>query len=336
MKLAPIDFEIKSRGIEHIIVHTGQHYDEKMSNSFFEMLGISEPKYNLEVGSKSHGYQTGEMLGKIEDVLNVEMPNWVIVYGDTNSTLAGAIAASKLNLRIAHLEAGLRSFNRRMPEEINRVLTDHASDLLLAPTSNAMEHLNKEGLADKSVLVGDVMVDNCIRLAKQSSKSLNTFNSEYVLATIHRAENTDSVTRLEQIMSLLDSIEIPILLTAHPRLKAKANEFGVQLEREHISVIEPLSYPEMINAVMHSSGVITDSGGLQKEAYILKKRCVTLRSETEWVETTRLGVNLLEQNPSPQKVFSFFDGADEGNWPNETPFGEGDAAKKAIEAILLN
>jgi len=334
VKLAPIDSEIRSRNLEHIVVHTGQHYDEKMSDNFFEMLGISEPSYNLRVGSKSHGHQTGEMLGKIEDVLKAEMPTWVLVYGDTNSTLAGALAAAKLNLRIAHLEAGLRSFNRRMPEEINRIVTDHASDLLLAPTNNAMDHLMNEGLGGKSVLVGDVMVDICLSLAAKAGKASISDNDKYVLATIHRAENTDSATRLEQIISLLDSVDLPVLLTAHPRLKAKASDFGIELDRGNISVIDPLSYPEMIEAVMNSSGVMTDSGGLQKEAFLLRKLCVTLRMETEWVETVELGVNLLGADPSPEAVSGFFSKFKDDSWPKAAPYGEGHASKKVIDALL--
>ncbi|NBO25923.1 MAG: UDP-N-acetylglucosamine 2-epimerase (non-hydrolyzing) [Actinobacteria bacterium] len=331
VKLAPIDKELRLRGIEHIIVHTGQHYDHNMSESFFELLDIPKPDFNLGIGSASHAGQTASMLEPLEKVFLKVNPSWVLVYGDTNSTLAAALAAIKIHKPLAHLEAGLRSFNRAMPEEHNRVLTDHASDLLLAPTQTAMNHLANEGLSAKSILVGDVMTDVCLNIAATQGTSFDpkslVGDSPFYVATIHRAENTDSPERLCRIIETLAGLDHPVLLTVHPRLAKFASEYGISLMRGSLRTTAPLSYPEMVSAVMQARGVVTDSGGLQKEAFLLKTACVTLRTETEWVETVELGVNLVDNLATSEQISDFITDAANNSWPTETPYGDGKAAE---------
>ncbi|TDE15897.1 non-hydrolyzing UDP-N-acetylglucosamine 2-epimerase [Jiangella asiatica] len=300
VKLAPVAEAFADSAHTHVIVHTGQHYDSNMSDVFFADLRIPDPDVHLGVGSGSHGVQTGSMLSVLDAVLDEHRPDWVLVYGDTNSTLAGALSAVKMHLPVAHLEAGLRSFNRAMPEEHNRVLTDHAADLLLAPTQVAMDHLRDEGLAARSVLVGDVMTDVCFRVrdaVRDTPPALpaGLEPGSYVVATIHRAENTDRPERLRAITESMAGLDVPVLLLAHPRLVARCHEFGIDLARPGSSLrtAEPLPYPGMVAAVLHAAGVVTDSGGLQKEAYLLGRPCTTLRSETEWVETLEDGWNVL-------------------------------------------
>ncbi|WP_026876250.1 non-hydrolyzing UDP-N-acetylglucosamine 2-epimerase [Jiangella gansuensis] len=300
VKLAPVAEAFAGSAYDHVIVHTGQHYDTNMSDVFFADLKIPDPDVHLGVGSGSHGVQTGSMLSVLDAVLDEHRPDWVLVYGDTNSTLAGALSAVKMHLPVAHLEAGLRSFNRAMPEEHNRVLTDHAADLLLAPTQVAMDHLRTEGLAARSVLVGDVMTDVCFRVrdAVRDTPPALPAGLEpggYVVSTIHRAENTDRPDRLRAIINGLAALPTKVLLLAHPRLVARCHEFGIELARPGSSLhtAEPLPYPGMVAAVLHSAGVVTDSGGLQKEAYLLGRPCTTLRGETEWVETLDDGWNVL-------------------------------------------
>jgi UDP-N-acetylglucosamine 2-epimerase (non-hydrolysing) len=299
VKLAPIAEAFAPTSHQHIIVHTGQHYDARMSDVFFADLRIPDPTVHLGVGSGSHGVQTGTMLAAMDAVLDEHQPDWVLVYGDTNSTLAGALAAVKMHLPVAHLEAGLRSFNRAMPEEHNRVLTDHAADLLLAPTEIAVGHLRREGLGDRAVNVGDVMTDVCFRVrdaVKGRPPALSRITTgDYVVSTVHRAENTDDPARLAAIVDHLADLPVPVVLLAHPRLVARCGDFGIALERpgSALHVTEPLAYPDMVAAVMHSAGVVTDSGGLQKEAFLLGRPCTTLRAETEWVETLDDGWNVL-------------------------------------------
>ncbi|WP_353988418.1 non-hydrolyzing UDP-N-acetylglucosamine 2-epimerase [Ruicaihuangia caeni] len=336
VKLAPIAEAMRSRA-EHIVVHTGQHYDELMSDVFFRDLGISAPDVNLAVGSGKHGAQTGAMLSGLEPLLERYAPDWVLVYGDTNSTLAAAIAAVKLHMPVAHLEAGLRSFNRRMPEEHNRVLTDHAADLLLAPTEVAMRHLASEGLASRSVLVGDVMTDVLYavrdRVAGQSLPlPAGVEPGRFLLATLHRPDNTDDRDRLGVIVEQLSSLDLPVVLAAHPRLRAAAERWGVDLERGSIRVVEPLAYPALVSAVASSAGVITDSGGLQKEAFLLRVPCTTVRRETEWVETVELGWNQLVGDDLEQ-----LGSAANRPRPAETeatPYGDGSAAQRVVEALI--
>lgn len=336
VKLAPIARAMKGRA-EHIIVHTGQHYDELMSDVFFQDLGIPAPDYNLGVGSGKHGEQTGAMLAGLEKVFEEAQPDVVLVYGDTNSTLAAALAAVKIHIPVAHLEAGLRSFNRRMPEEHNRVLTDHASDLLLSPTEVGMKHLAGEGLAGRSVMVGDVMTDVLFRvrehLAEQRQPLPDGVSAgKYFVCTIHRPDNTDDPTRLKAIVESLAALGMPVLLLAHPRLKALAEAHGISLAAGSIVLHEPLAYPQLVNAVANSAGVVTDSGGLQKEAFLLRIPCTTIRPETEWVETVELGWNMLVnddlsklapavQRPAPDPT-------------DATPYGDGNAAQRTVDALL--
>ena len=269
VKLGAISRAAKLFDLQHIIINTGQHYDPNMSDVFFDELKIPTPDYDLGIGSASHGVQTGAMMSALDPIISEINPDWVLVYGDTNSTLAATLSAVKMHIKVVHLEAGLRSFNREMPEEHNRVLTDHASDLLLAPTEIAMQHLQKEGLISRAILIGDVMTDICL-LTRDSIKnfeSVTKVSNPYVLATIHRAENTDDPIRLRNLVEKLQNSLISIHLLAHPRLIAKANEFNINLRAGALSVFDPVSYPEMVKLIMHSNGVVTDSGGLQKKRF---------------------------------------------------------------------
>lgn len=289
IKAATVSRVIKNRNnIQEIIIHTGQHYDNNMSDIFFKELDIPVPGINLGVGSSSHGKQTAEMLSGIESVLLSEKPDWLLVYGDTNSTVAGSLAAAKLNIPIAHVEAGLRSFNRRMPEEINRIATDHISTCLFAPTQNAMHLLKNEGLADRSVFSGDVMYDSILHykeIARKKCKLENIAEVEpgkYFLATVHRQENTDVLSNLQSIFLAFSELDMPVIVPLHPRTLKFMDNVSY---RSNVKIIEPVGYLEMITLLDHSYKVLTDSGGLQKEAFFLKKPCVTLREETEWIET---------------------------------------------------
>ncbi|WP_308468129.1 non-hydrolyzing UDP-N-acetylglucosamine 2-epimerase [Rathayibacter soli] len=335
VKLAPIARAMAGRA-EHIVVHTGQHYDELMSDVFFRDLGIPAPDVNLAIGSGRHGEQTGAMLRAIEPVFERYQPDWILVYGDTNSTLAAAVAAVKLHLPVAHLEAGLRSFNRRMPEEHNRVLTDHAADLLLAPTEVAMSHLRDEGLAARSVLVGDVMTDVLFRVRDFVSAAPRLLPEgvrpgDYYVATIHRPDNTDDPERLREIVKQLAAVDRPVALLVHPRLAHAAADQGIDLAQGAIRPTAPLAYPELVHAVMHSVGVVTDSGGLQKEAFLLRVPCTTVRPETEWVETVELGWNVLVGSELQRITASV-----SRPWPADTdaaPYGDGHAARRVVTAL---
>lgn len=336
VKLSPIAHACERAGIEHIIVHTGQHYDPLLSDVFFEDLKIPAPDEHLGVGSGSHGKQTGDMMGRLDDVITAHDPDWVLVYGDTNSTLAAAVSAVKLHYPLAHLEAGLRSFNRAMPEEINRVLTDHAADLLLAPTEVAATHLAAEGLADRTVVVGDVMTDVLMNEvaaldddASPITEKLDFEPGSYSLATIHRAENTDSPERLKTIIDSLQSVDHPVVILAHPRLVAKAGQHGITLEGGSLHVVESLPYPQLLASARSARGIITDSGGLQKEAFLLRTPCTTVRPQTEWVETVELGWNVLVEpsglvaaatRPRPAET-------------DETPYGDGQAADRVVSVL---
>ena len=338
VKLAPIAKAFEAEGIDHRIIHTGQHYDVNMSESFFVELGIPAPDLHLGVGGGSHGVMTGRMLEELDPALSGLEPDWVLVYGDTNSTIAGTLSAVKLHLRVAHLEAGLRSFNRRMPEEHNRVLTDHAADLCLAPTADAMAHLADEGLAARSILVGDVMTDVCLQVRDSVVAAQRTVpgipsGQRYVLATIQRAENTDDPHRLRTILTSLNSLDVPVYLPAHPRLKARLDSGDLGITLENLHLIEPLAYPDMVAAVMNAAGVITDSGGLQKEAFLLGTVCTTVRTETEWVETIRNGWNVLDPN-----LERLAETATRNNPPADptAPYGDGTAAFTVARTLLDN
>ncbi|GAA1749489.1 non-hydrolyzing UDP-N-acetylglucosamine 2-epimerase [Agromyces humatus] len=337
VKLAPIAEAAIAAGAEHVIVHTGQHYDPMLSDVFFAELGIPNPDVHLGVGSGSHGVQTGAMLAALDAVIDEHRPDWVLVYGDTNSTLAATLSAVKMHVPVAHLEAGLRSFNRRMPEEHNRVLTDHAADLLLAPTEVAARHLAGEGLADRTVVVGDVMTDVLYRVRDEVSGTPSRLVEElglepggFAVATIHRAENTDDPDRLRAIVAGLAAADRPVVLLAHPRLRARADAAGIALDSGNLVAHAPLGYPELISAVMAGGAVVTDSGGLQKEAFLLRVPCTTIRTETEWVETVELGWNVLIDDPAdvPRSLRRA------APQPTDaTPYGQGTAAQLVISEL---
>jgi len=278
----------QNRDVAEILVHTGQHYDNNMSEVFFRELGIPEPDYNLGVGSGTHAEQTGAMLVGIEKILLTEKPDITLVYGDTNSTVAGALAAAKLNIPLAHVEAGLRSFNRAMPEEINRIITDRIAQILFAPTQTAADNLAREGLGGITRLSGDVMYDSVLfykaRILSDPGKYQTPgIPADYLLATIHRAENTDHPGNLQNIFRALSNINGMVILPIHPRTR-KIVRSSVTLPA-NVNIIDPVGYLEMMKLTMDARKVLTDSGGLQKEAYFLGKQCITLRTETEWVET---------------------------------------------------
>ena len=308
IKAAAVSREVRKRHHE-FLVHTGQHYDYSMSGVFFDGLEIPAPDVNLGVGSGLHGVQTGAMLAGIEGVLLSERPDRVLVYGDTNSTLAGALAASKLRLPVAHVEAGLRSFNRCMPEEINRVVADHLSDVLLCPSKTAVGNLANEGLSRNVHLVGDVMLD-VLNWARQRAtpqgptilQRLGLEERRYVLVTVHRSENTDNALRLSGIIDALNAINEPVLFPVHPRARKAIAEARYAV-KPHVRLIEPLGYFEMVVAAGSARLILTDSGGVQKEAYWLGVPCVTLRDETEWVETVEAGWNALVGS-DPEKILS--------------------------------
>lgn len=280
-------------GIEEIIIHTGQHYDENMSDIFFQEMKIPKPKYHLGVSGLSHGAMTGRMLEKIEEVLLQEKPDWVLVYGDTNSTLAGALAAKKLHVKLAHVEAGLRSFNLKMPEEINRILTDRISDLLFVPTDIGKRNLSNEGITEKTskiVISGDVMYDAAIFYSNLARPI--PYEQGFGLVTCHRAENTDNLDNLKAIVEALNEIhqKQKILWPVHPRTRAQLRKYSIKTE---FNLIEPVGYLEMLSLIKNANLIMTDSGGLQKEAYFFEKPCITLRNETEWSELVESGCNIL-------------------------------------------
>jgi UDP-GlcNAc3NAcA epimerase len=296
VKAAAVSRVLRKRHTE-ILVHTGQHYDYEMSGVFFEGLELPRPDMNLGVGSGSHGAQTGAMLQGIEKILLSEKPDYLVIYGDTNSTLAGALAASKLSVPVAHIEAGLRSFNRRMPEEINRVMADHLSELRLCPSDTAVRNLAAEGLTHNSHQVGDVMLDVLHwarrRLAERPSEILHCLglkHRSFLLATVHRSENTDDQRRLEQILDAFNSLDEPVVFPVHPRTRKMIRGYHL---KDHVRPIDPVGYLDMIALSGAARMILTDSGGLQKEAYWLGVPCLTMREETEWVETVESGWNVL-------------------------------------------
>ncbi len=346
IKVGPILRAIEKHNQEHpqhsiqeILVHTGQHYDYMMSRVFFEELQMKEPDYHLGVGSGTHGQQTGEMLKRLEDVLRKEKPDLVMVYGDTNSTLAGALAAAKLHIPVAHVEAGLRSFNRKMPEEINRVLTDHVSDLLFCPTERAVENLRREGITQGVHWVGDVMYDAVLQyaeMAERRSRILDELGLEkrrYALATVHRAENTDDPVRLSLIFETLDGIAcdgLPVIVPLHPRTRKQLE--SLKLPLNGLRLIEPVSYSDMLLLEKQAKIILTDSGGVQKEAFFFRVPCVTLRDETEWVETVETGWNTLV-GCDPERILRVALEARPGV-ESAWPYGDGRAGERIVEAIF--
>ena len=298
IKASSLSREIsKHNGCEEVIIHTGQHFDKNMSSIFFEEMEIPQPKYNLDINSLSHGAMTGRMLEEIEKILLIEKPNWVVVYGDTNSTIAGALAAKKLHIKIAHIEAGLRSFDMRMPEEINRILTDQISDILFCPTNTAVTNLKNDGFEKKEIIIsqsGDIMYDSALFYKNKMKRPEGLiFDAPYILVTIHRQENTDSKERLWNIISSLNALADEgnnIVWPIHPRTKKIIENYGWVIK---FDCIAPVGYLEMLYMLDNCSLVITDSGGLQKEAYFFNKFCLTLRDSTEWIELVKNDVNIL-------------------------------------------
>ena len=320
-----------SNFIYESIIHTGQHYDHNMSQVFFDELEISEPKYNLGIGSGSHGKMTGAMLESIESVLLNEKPDWVLVYGDTNSTLAGALSAVKLHIPVAHVEAGLRSFNRRMPEEINRVLTDHMGTLLFCPTERAVNNLKQEGITNGVFNIGDVMYDAMLYYRKKAV--VPNRNDPYALASLHRAENTDDPDRLRSIFSALNDSPVPILLPLHPRTR-KVLEQEKVLANKHVEIVEPLSYFSILGHLEKCAFVLTDSGGMQKEAYFFDKKCITVRDETEWTELVDCGANRVVGAESTAILDAFQWALNEKKGFKTGLYGDGDAGKKIVRHLV--
>ncbi|MDR5658766.1 UDP-N-acetylglucosamine 2-epimerase (non-hydrolyzing) [Serpentinicella sp. ANB-PHB4] len=347
IKAAPFSEEFRKNNQE-ILVHTGQHYDANMSDVFFEELGIPKPDYNLGVGSGSHGKQTAKMLEGIEEIILKEKPDGLLVYGDTNSTLAGALAASKLHIPVYHVEAGLRSYNKLMPEEQNRILTDHISDMLLCPTQTAVKNLSEEGITTGVVNTGDIMYDTVIRniniseqkyvngkwfdeLVKENGSIRKLNEKEYYLATIHRAENTDNPDKLVNIFKAFSKLEKPVLLPLHPRTKKLIED--LEIDFSNIIIIKPIGYLLMLYLTSNAYMVVTDSGGLQKEAYYLKTPCTTLRDQTEWVETLINDWNVLSPTDEDSITSTVTRKLTCFNHPQPDLFGDGHTAKYICEAI---
>jgi UDP-GlcNAc3NAcA epimerase len=335
VKAAVVSKALSQAGIDEQIVHTGQHYDHEMSTVFWEELGLPAPSVNLEVGSGSHGKQTGIMLQKLEKfVLDLsKKPEALLVYGDTNSTLAGAIAASKLHIPVVHVEAGLRSFNREMPEEINRVLTDHVSDILFCSSKQGVEQLSKEGIVKNVYNVGDVMYDALLTFSEIADKKFELQDilpfetNSYYLATIHRPSNTDNDENLNSIIGAFGKLENPVIWPVHPRNKKKLAELDIP---ENLYLIDPVSYFKMMVLLKNCTKVITDSGGLQKEAYWMKKPCITVREETEWVETLEGGWNILT-DPIQKNILLSVQKSPSQSW--KSLYGDGKASVKIAETI---
>ncbi|MCC6772658.1 MAG: UDP-N-acetylglucosamine 2-epimerase (non-hydrolyzing) [Gemmatimonadaceae bacterium] len=338
IKAWPVGRALQAAGIVEHLVHSGQHYDDQMSQVFFDEMGIRAPDQNLEVGSGAHGAQTGRMLIALEQVMEAERPDWVLVYGDTNTTLAGAVAACKLHIPIAHVESGLRSYNRRMPEEHNRVLTDHCSSLLLCPTQTAVDNLTREGVTEGVHLVGDVMYDAVVHfgaVARARSQVLSRTEVQegaYYLATIHRPYNTDDPDRLVGLLTALDQLDAPVVLPMHPRTHARLATHRRDGAFQQLRIIPPVGYLDMLRLEHGARAVVTDSGGVQKESYFFGVPCFTLRPETEWVETVQSGWNTLAGDDGAE-LSALVAGWQRPTLPPPPFFGSGDAAVR-IAALL--
>ncbi len=339
IKAAPVSREIR-KSFKEILVHTGQHYDSNMSDVFFDELHIPKPDYNLEIGSGGHGEQTGHMLIELEKVVLKEKPDYILIYGDTNSTLAGALVGAKLHIPVLHVEAGLRSYNRRMPEEINRVLADQVSDVLFCPTETAVKNLKKEGITKGVYNVGDVMYDAVLyntEIALKKSKILKNLAikpKKYALCTIHRAENTDDKKRLTSIFNALTDSDMNIILPLHPRTKKYLNEYNLlnKKSEKNIKIIDPVGPLDMLALEIGAKLIITDSGGVQKEAYFMEVPCVTLRDETEWVETVESGNNVIV-GADYNKIQRALKEKRKFKNSRKKYFGDGRAAKKIMKRI---
>lgn len=341
IKMAPVSVELRRIKIDEVLIHTGQHYDYEMDRIFFEQLQIREPDYNLKVGSGTHAYQTGEMLKRLDGILIKEKPDLVLVYGDTNSTLAGALAAAKLKIPVAHVEAGLRCYDKSVPEEINRVLTDHLSEYLFPPTENAEKNLKAEGITGKVYLTGDVMLDATLQSLEKAEKTskvmekLNLNPKGYLLATVHRAENTDQKENLGNIMKAFIECERQIVFPAHPRTCKALKSYMLYDElanASNIILIKPLGYFDMLMLEKNAEKIITDSGGVQKEAYFLKVPCITLREKTEWVETVEDGWNILV-GPYKERIIKAINKFEPKSANYAYKFGNGQASRKIAKTL---
>jgi UDP-GlcNAc3NAcA epimerase len=331
-----------SADIQEVLVHTGQHYDKNMSDVFFDELDIPHPNYNLEISGGNHGAMTGRMLEGVEKVLLQEKPDWLLIYGDTNSTLAGALAAAKLHIPVAHVEAGLRSFNMRMPEEVNRILSDRISSLLFCPTDTAVQNLASEGLRTGVHNVGDVMHDVALffrERARQHSGAMERHGlreREFALATCHRAENTDDPAKLKGILAGLAAVAelMPVVLPLHPRTRKLASDYQLGSYLDRLHVIEPLPFLDMVALEQAAKLILTDSGGVQKEAFFFQVPCITLREETEWVETVSSGWNTLVGSDN-HRIRAVADSLVQGVGTRHavTPYGNGDASKKILQLL---
>jgi UDP-GlcNAc3NAcA epimerase len=338
VKAAVVCRALIAGGIEQSLIHTGQHYDDEMSEVFFRELGIPAPEINLGVGSASHAVQTADIMKGLDPILTANPPDWMLVYGDTNSTLAAALVASKLGIRQAHVEAGLRSFNRSMPEELNRIVADHLGDLLLCPTTTAVDNLAHEGLAGRAVLTGDVMYDAALTfrdIAERGESMLKKQWSQgaFALATIHRAENTDQPARLSGILRALEEIAAdvcPVVLPLHPRTLARLK--ADRWEPRRIHIMRPVSYLEMLLLEGRARMILTDSGGVQKEAYFMRVPCVTMRDETEWVETQANGCNQVTGTSHERIMEAVRRTGSAGPWGS--PYGAGNASGRIVEELL--
>jgi UDP-GlcNAc3NAcA epimerase len=343
IKSAPVSRALAARGIVEILLHTGQHYDELMSDVFFQEMDILAPKYNLGIGGLSHGAMTGRMLEQIESTLLAEKPDRMLVYGDTNSTLAGALAAAKLGIPVAHVEAGLRSFNMAMPEEINRRVTDHLSDMLFAPSDAAVENLHREGITSGVRRTGDVMYDAALQFIEVARKRSNALKrlglreGGYALATVHRSENTDDPVRLKNIFHALSTLaaEIAVVVPLHPRTRKKLEQNGFR-PAVGLQVVEPVGFLDMLVLEKHARLIATDSGGVQKEAYFYSVPCVTLREETEWVELVECGANRLAAPVGAREILDALRSALRGQMPKgirRNLYGDGKAAEAIATAF---
>jgi len=352
VKLAPVCRAIEAYNrrpasvpIEHSIIHTGQHYDRELADLFFSQMEIPEPRYNLAVGSGTHGTQIARMLERIEPILMTERPDWIIIYGDTNSTLAGALLAARLKLPVAHVEAGCRSGDTE-PEEQNRIVSDHLSRLLLAPCARAVENLATEGLgrehdpqARRVVMVGDVMYDALLqnrqlaeKCAQRTLERFSLTSKQYYLLTIHRAENTDDVERLRRILDAASALDLPVLFPVHPRTQQLLAASRASLNG-NLRSVAPLGYLEMLAAEMHARKILTDSGGVQKDAFYLEVPCVTLRDKTEWPETVAVGANRIGGSTA-ESIRAAVAAGHAQNWLAATPYGDGTAAGKIVNELL--
>ena len=344
IKAAAVSRALRDCGqFQEVVVHTGQHYDQNMSQTFFDELDMGLPSYNLEVASGSHAYQTGEILKRLDPVMVKERPELVLVYGDTNSTLAAALTAAKLNVPVAHVEAGLRSFNRRMPEEINRVLTDHVSTLLFCPTTAAIKNLEREGIVSNVWSTGDVMFDVALQFSgKSKAKStilhdLGIRPNKYILATVHRVENTDQKDRLSNIFGGLGKIsaEISVVVPVHPRTRKMLHTFSLEHQLANIKIIDPVGFLDMIALESNAKLIATDSGGVQKEAYFYRVPCVTLRGETEWVETVEARWNILASVSTIDGILQALQASltFSGQRSVISDYGDGTASYKIVQAL---